>query len=119
MDQGLLYSSLGERIRAARERKKISQNKLAKQLKMNRTSIVNIEHGRQHPPLHTIWDIAEKLGVEASALIPKRHELTESATPVNLDQTTIDKINEQAAGDPNARRKLQDFILWAKDQAKT
>lgn len=119
MDQGLLYRSLGERIRAARDRKNISQNELAKQLKMNRTSIVNIEHGRQHPPLHTLWDIADKLGVEPSALIPKRHELSASATSVNLDQTTINEINKQAAGDPGAQRKVRNFILWAKSQGKT
>jgi transcriptional regulator with XRE-family HTH domain len=118
MNQGLLYRLLGARIRAARERKMISQNHLATQLRMNRTSIVNIEKGRQRPPLHTLWDIAEKLDVETTALIPKRHELSASDSSVSLDRSTIEKINKQAAGDPDARRKLQDFVLWAKNQAK-
>jgi transcriptional regulator with XRE-family HTH domain len=114
MDQELLYRLVGVRIRNARDRKSLSQAKLAKSLRMDRTSIVNIEKGRQHAPLHTLWEIAQQLDTEVSTFIPKRQEFATSATEVQLDAKTIEQINHQAAGDPETRNRLQEFVTWAK-----
>ena len=58
MDRRLLYRLLGERIQRARFENRKSQRVLAEELGMSRTSMVNIEKGRQHTSLHVLWQIA-------------------------------------------------------------
>lgn len=120
MDRGLLYRLLGERIRAARTqvRPTASQTAIANALGMSRTSIVNIEKGRQHTSLHVIWEIAERLNVEAGSLIPTRRDYMASTQPSgDLDADTLQKILKTKAGDdPEARQKVEDFIKWAKSR---
>jgi transcriptional regulator with XRE-family HTH domain len=116
MDRGLLYRLLGERIRNARTQQKPSksQSAVALALGLSRTSMVNIEKGRQHTSLHVIWEIADQLGVEAASLIPPRRDYMASSQPVALDATTIDQIKKYASDDSEARRKLEEFVKWAK-----
>jgi transcriptional regulator with XRE-family HTH domain len=115
-DNELLYQAVGEKIRYIRERSspKLSQAQLAARLGVSRASVVNIEAGRQHAPLHVLWQIAEILGIELSFLIPQRDELLETQTPIKLDEQTISQIEEAANGDPETRRRLIGFISKAK-----
>lgn len=70
-----LYYDFGVNMTLARERTAKSQDKLAKELKMTRTSITNMEAGRQRPPLHVIYRIAKALGVNVYDLLP--HQMVE------------------------------------------
>jgi transcriptional regulator with XRE-family HTH domain len=65
------YRQLGESIRKCRKRRKLSQDALAKLVGLTRTSLTNIENGRQHPPLHTLCEIVDQLGIEFSELLPR------------------------------------------------
>jgi transcriptional regulator with XRE-family HTH domain len=118
MDIDVLYRLVCEQIRRARGYTGMSQAKLAKELGMSRTSVVNIEAGRQHPPLHVLWLIAEKLGTEAALLIPKQFEYREQSIPVSLDTHTVAEIERAANGDPVTRRHLTDFIGRVKAVSK-
>ncbi len=111
-DSNGLYREIGRKIRDARERAtpKLSQEKLAKHLGMSRASVVNIEAGRQHPPLHVLWQIAEILGIDPSLLIPRRDELSGSETTVQLDKNTLQEIRRAAKGDPETQRALASFV---------
>ncbi len=40
--------------------------------------MVNIEAGRQHTPLHVLWQIAELLETKFTSLIPSPEELLRS-----------------------------------------
>ncbi len=119
-DEEMLYRLIGEKIRQARQRvskgKGISQMKLAKMLGLSRASIVNIEAGRQRPPLHVIWEIAEKLDTEAAHLIPQKDEYRKSGDPVTLDRDTIAQIEAAANGDSSTKRSLTEFISRAKSK---
>lgn len=106
----LLYEMVGDRVRRARHSAGVSQAKLAKKLGMSRTSVVNIEAGRQRPPLHVLWQIGEILGTEPILLVPRLDEYHENGEPMNLDPTTIEKIEHAASGDPATRRELTRFI---------
>lgn len=75
--QTAFYRHLGENIRACRKRTGLSQESLAKLVGLTRTSLTNIENGRQHPPLHTLCEIVEKLNVEISGLLPSAFAATE------------------------------------------
>lgn len=79
--QAAFYQRLGENIRKCRKRRGLSQDALAKLMGLNRTSLTNIENGRQHPPLHTFCEIVEQLKVDISELLPHPLATTE---PVNV-----------------------------------
>jgi transcriptional regulator with XRE-family HTH domain len=72
------YKQLGANIRKNRQRLELSQDDLARSIGLTRTSLTNIENGRQHPPLHTFCDLVEQLKVDASALLPGRATPTEA-----------------------------------------
>lgn len=67
------YEEVGRRIREARKRRKplLTQEALAKLVSLTRTSITNVEKGRQKFLLHTLADIAAALQVEPASLLPQ------------------------------------------------
>jgi len=64
------YLAVGRRI-AARRDGRVTQEALALKAKLTRTSIINIEKGRQQILLHTLVDIANALQVSPIELIPE------------------------------------------------
>ena len=76
--QVVFYQQLGENIRRCRKQSKLSQDTLAKLIGLTRTSLTNIENGRQHPPLHTFCALVEKLKVDFSELLPRPFTTAES-----------------------------------------
>jgi transcriptional regulator with XRE-family HTH domain len=64
------YAAVGRRIAKARSGN-LTQEALAKKTALTRTSIVNIEKGRQQVLLHTLVDIAQALRVPVNELIPE------------------------------------------------
>jgi transcriptional regulator with XRE-family HTH domain len=84
-DRDALYRHVGGRIRAARG-KELSQDALALAVGLTRSSISNIEKGRQKLLLHTLVDIANALKVEAATLLPPRPSETTLDEPGQLAQ---------------------------------
>ncbi len=72
---GVLYWAVGCAIRKTRVGKGIGQQELADLVSMRRTSIVNIEGGRQRLPISTLYDIADALGVQATTLLPRNEDV--------------------------------------------
>jgi transcriptional regulator with XRE-family HTH domain len=66
------YEEVGRRIREARKRRNpcLTQQELAKLVSLSRTSITNVEKGRQKVLLHTLADIAGALQVSPASLLP-------------------------------------------------
>jgi transcriptional regulator with XRE-family HTH domain len=64
------YPEFGRRVRLARRRAHLSQDTLGRLTGLNRTSITNIEAGRQRIPLHLLLDFATALDVEPVELLP-------------------------------------------------
>lgn len=64
-----IYRRLGRRIRVRRKRLGLSQETLADAVGMIRTSIVNIEAGRQRILFHQTQKFARALGVEPAVLL--------------------------------------------------
>ena len=75
--QDTFYQQLGENIRKYRNDRKLSQDALAKLVGLTRTSLTNIEKGRQHPPLHTFCEIVEQLKVDIHKLLPTTQNMEE------------------------------------------
>lgn len=81
--QSAFYEQLGGNIRECRKRLKLSQDALGKLIGLTRTSLTNIENGRQHPPLHTFCDLLEQLKVDVWELLPRT---AIPAKPYNVKQ---------------------------------
>jgi transcriptional regulator with XRE-family HTH domain len=114
-DQEALYRAVGERIRQARvgQPEKLSQAALADRLGVSRASVVNIEAGRQHAPLHLLWKVAQQLHVELSSLIPSRDELTAPAASVELAGDMREQLKRFTNGDQALEGVLSGFIAQA------
>jgi len=69
-DPTAFYREVGQNVRRKREQLGLTQEALASQVALTRTSITNIEKGRQKLLLHTLVDIAHALGVEPALLLP-------------------------------------------------
>lgn len=64
-----LYISIGARLRTAREARGLNQSELGARIGLNRSSVSNIEAGRQRPMLHTLIAAAQALGIEIGSLL--------------------------------------------------
>lgn len=73
-DIDAFYSTVGKKIRQGRIARKITQEELGASVNLTRTSIINIEKGRQRMLLHTLVAIAETLRTDTSSLFPDRKE---------------------------------------------
>jgi transcriptional regulator with XRE-family HTH domain len=65
-----LYMAIGGRVRAARERVGLTQEALGELVGLGRTSITNIERGRQRMTVHTLFGLAAAVGEVPAALLP-------------------------------------------------
>lgn len=65
-----LYGRIGKLVRAKREQAKLTQEELAQEVGLTRTSITNIEQGRQKIQIHTLYEIADALKIPPYALLP-------------------------------------------------
>jgi transcriptional regulator with XRE-family HTH domain len=67
------YKEVGRRIREARLQRqpRLTQQGLADLVSLTRTSITNVEKGRQKFLLHTLADIAKALDVDPASLLPE------------------------------------------------
>jgi len=76
---GEIYQRIGKLIRLKRlaiKPKPLTQEELAHRVHLKRTSITNIEKGRQKILVHTLFEIAAALDVPTADLIPppKTHD---------------------------------------------
>ena len=70
---GDFYRRFGQNLRQARRAAGLSQADLAVAIKLTRTSISNIEKGRQKVLLHTFGEMLHALSVQPGELLPDAH----------------------------------------------
>ena len=70
----LLYADFGQLVHHLRKgrKKPMTQDRLGRLVGLSRTSITNIEKGRQHVSLHQFYRIADALGIAPEQLLPAR-----------------------------------------------
>jgi DNA-binding XRE family transcriptional regulator len=78
LDSDRLYDLIGDRIRQVRETQtpRMSQADLAHILGLKRTSVTNIESGKQKPTLDTLLRLCEHFALEIDAIVPKVREVS-------------------------------------------
>lgn len=67
-----LYRHVGGRVSELRKQRNITQEQLAEAIGLQRTSITNIERGRQKILLHTLFEMATVLKVCVQDLLPEQ-----------------------------------------------
>ncbi len=82
-----MYVEVGKLIRAHRNKQKLSQEGLARRIGHSRTSVTNIEAGRQRIPLDLLFALGNALHVDARDLLP--------AAPSSLPAEVQRKIPRQ------------------------
>ena len=70
-----LYTEIGAQVRRARKRQGWSQLDLARAVDLTRSSVANLEAGRQRPPVHVALLIAHALDVPVNDLLPSGPDL--------------------------------------------
>jgi transcriptional regulator with XRE-family HTH domain len=100
----LLYRAIGKLVRLARERAALTQEQLAARVGLTRTSITNIERGRQKIQVHTLCAIAEAVGVPCSALLPA----ITTQLPNAIDRDRLHKL-------PLPEREWVERVIAAKE----
>lgn len=82
--QGMFYEALGTKIRQARIERNFSQGEMARVVGLSRTSITNIERGRQPVQAHVLVQIAETLNVNLSTLLTIERSQSDKDTKEDL-----------------------------------
>lgn len=95
-----LYVDIGRNIKAARQISKLSQAELAEKLNLKRTSVTNIENGKQRLPLHLLYEICNLLNMDITKILPNnknsKKEMTVSieGKTFNITEDSLEKINK-------------------------
>ncbi|ARU60941.1 hypothetical protein CBW65_07480 [Tumebacillus avium] len=103
-----LYEYIGKKIREARENKSWTQSDLSTKVDLTRTSVTNIELGRQKIQIHVLYNFARALSISPHELLPQLDDLIglaldngdlpikDAATPKALEfiQSMIEKMKE-------------------------
>lgn len=82
VNEDMLYQRIGERIRERRTKAKLTQGQLADAIGVLRTSITNIEAGRQKAPLHVLYELCSVLGAEVTDILPSRTDVVQKSEVV-------------------------------------
>ena len=84
-----LYTYIGAQLRQRRRELSLSQTELGEAVGLLRTSITNIEAGRQRVPLHVLYQLCSVLQVEIVSILPPKAAVEEKqAVPVTVDGVT-------------------------------
>lgn len=105
-DKAEFDRALGARIRQARESAGVKQEQLGRAVGLSRTSITNIEQGRQGVQAYLLARIGHALGREVEALFPR----SESAPSIP------DKVREL---EPSMRAGPDKVVAWVKRVMKS
>lgn len=93
-----LYAYVGEKVRSARVTAGVSQDVLAQRVGLTRSSIANLEAGRQRVALHLFVAICLALEKDVCELLPERPEPHYS--PFSRD------IQEKLASSPESMQRF-------------
>jgi len=98
------YVGLGALVREARLKRKMSQEQLGDAVKLSRTSINNVEKGRQKLLLDAFCKVAIAVGEEPQSFLGRYLESTKSA-PVEKQIMELDAQEQQFVRDAIAKSK--------------
>lgn len=106
-DQGWFYKELGRRLQRARKKKGISQEAIGKAAGLTRSSIANIENGRQPVHVLALCRMVATIDIAMTELIPELRPVSPIHLPDNLrpiERQSVLKILAAAAAKSSDER---------------
>ena len=99
-DPEAIYQVFGRRLRELREKNHVPQQELATLSGLNRSSIANIESGKQRVLLHQVLQFAEALHVTLGELVPSTVDLPQILeTETGIEKHAyLEKLRKMASG---------------------
>lgn len=85
-ENNAVYVEFGHKLKSARQAKKITQGVLADRVGLSRTSVTNIECGRQQVSLIQFLALAKAVGREPAELLPSLPSTGSEALDKNLEK---------------------------------
>lgn len=107
-EKATFYSKIGFNIRAARQKRQMKQHVLAEMLGLSRASVVNIEKGRQHVTMHTLWQIATLLNTKFSDFTEGLGQ--QSPTKVETQRMKFDDSFTSESEKDEVRKGIEQFF---------
>lgn len=104
INEALLYRRIGERLKHQRMQHNMTQGQLAMALGMLRTSVANIETGRQKVSLHMLYKLCSELEIEVSTILPIAVEVIEPTV------VAVDVDGRQGQAPPKTAEFLRQLI---------
>ena len=108
LEKQLFTKKLGSNIKEARQEASFTQTQFAKFLDLSRPSIVNIESGKQLPPLTVIFDIAKVLSIDVSELLKNLSNINETS---NLEESSKQILESWKKSAPNEHSNETIFTI--------
>ncbi len=121
-DKERLHGIIGENIRIAREKACLKQETLANMLDMSRASIINIEKGRQSPPLYLIWEISNVLKVPIQSFFVQQapdadaSQSRSQVEQVELEEKIAKSLAKHFAPDDESIKNVTTFLISSASQ---
>ena len=113
--------SLGENIRLARKRRKISQQELAQKVEVTSGFLSQIENGKNMPSLITLKKLAGQLGVSVGYLLGEEEEkarlLVRAGARRRLDNLYGGKCSIEYLTDADSQLRIEMCVHTLKPQA--
>lgn len=81
VNENRLYEQIGDRLRARRREFDLTQSEVAETVGLLRTTIANIEAGRQRVSLHVLYKLCTILNLEVNEILPANSEIVTLVTP--------------------------------------
>ena len=101
-----LYKQIGSSIAMLRRKRHLSQESLASELQLTRTSVTNIEQGRQHVQIHTLYAIAKVFEVSLTDLLPTANAVRGLKTRRPMSLTNEDWLQTLNVSIPKGRENV-------------
>jgi transcriptional regulator with XRE-family HTH domain len=107
-----LYVAIGKRIRERRNELSMTQDELANadHVDLMRTSITNIEYGQQRIQVHTLYAIADALGLSVYDLMPNIELDKERTVEEIISDRAVVSADEKEGLDATERQLILDLL---------
>lgn len=104
------YELIGSAIKSKRKELRYTQSELAQKTGMSRTSIGNIESGRQYPPVHLLWEIGQALECNPIEFYPSSSKDFYRKTSSSEIAREVKKVSRDKNINKDSIKKITSFI---------
>ena len=97
IDKDRLYETIGEQLKAVRKKNYLTQADMADILGLERTSVTNIELGKQRPGVHVLYRCCEYFEIPIAEFLPSVKSVAQSDLPPGAARIIEEKRRRKRA----------------------